>query len=162
MHYAVQRFCEMKIGFVLPFLYTLCQMSMKIAIIGAFVMNTLFGHICMMPMAYAASISMPHDEVMEMTMTPIEPMSPAHCEHCARVAKEQPSPMSAGCAGHCLSQKPESLAFTSTTSQTMQVIAVLPPANPLSLVRDNTDHKYIASTASPVLVSMTRTIVLLE
>ena len=137
-------------------------MSIKIALVAVFLANTAVGHLCMMPMAYAASVPISHDEAMEMTMTPIEPMSPAHCEHCARIAKEQPIPMSTGCAGHCLSRNAGPVASVSATSQMMQVSAALPPSAPSLVTLDGADHLFIASTTPPVLVSMTRTIVLLE
>lgn len=52
-HCAVAVFCDMKIGLRQTLLYTSRQMSMKIPLLGAFLINTLFEHICMMPIAHA-------------------------------------------------------------------------------------------------------------
>ena len=135
---------------------------MKIAIIGTFIVNTLFAHLCMMPMAYAASMPMPHDEAMEMTMSPIEPMSPAHCKHCARVAKEQPSPMSTSCAGHCLSKGKDAIATFVFDAQSILSEAALPPSLPVIVASADEGQSFAETNAPPVNSPHTRTVVLLE
>jgi hypothetical protein len=76
-------------------------MKLKLAMVGTFALNIVLGNICLMPMA--AAQSMPDDHQMEEAMTPMEPMSPMHCEGCIEVRESQKAePMP--CGGSCLSQ----------------------------------------------------------
>lgn len=137
-------------------------MGMKIAVVGAFMMNLFFGHVCMISMAMAADMPLHHDEGMEMAMTPIEPMSPAHCEHCAHLAKEQPSPMSAGCAGHCLSQSYEGSRAVASNGQTILATIALPPSPPVIVASIDIGQSFADANGPPVGSSLTRTVVFLE
>lgn len=130
--------------------------------------NAVIGNFCMMPMAYAQSMPMQHDEAMEMVMTPVEIMTPVvlmsstYCEHCAHVQKEQPTPMSAGCAGHCLSKANDSgVAVTSASSQVQNLVA-LPSTIPTMIAFADATARFTESTAPPTEPSSTRTVVLLE
>ncbi|MEK7590804.1 MAG: hypothetical protein AAB489_01180, partial [Patescibacteria group bacterium] len=68
--------------------------------------HAMIGNFCMMPMAFARDMPAPYEEHMEMTMTPVFPMSSVHCEHCAKVHSSggDESQQQSGCSGHCFSQ----------------------------------------------------------
>ncbi len=94
---------------------------MKMFLSAGLAAHALLGNFCMMPMAFAQEMEMPHGEHMEMDMTRVDmismsPMSPAHCEHCAkmRTSHGDQMPQQSGCAGHCLSQVPSTTAGTAT------------------------------------------------
>lgn len=141
---------------------------MKIATIGAFLTNILLGSVCMMPMAMAADMPMHHDEAMEMVMTPVETMTPVvlmsstYCEHCVHVQKEQPTPMSAGCAGHCLSKANDGVALVTSASSLAQHLVALPPALPTIIAFADETGRFTESTAPPFGASPQRGTVLLE
>lgn len=103
-------------------------------------------------MAFAQGMEMPHEEHMEMTMTPIEPMSPAHCEHCAKVqSSDDHQSQQSGCAGHCFSQAHSTT--TSTVSFNMpHVVAVTPM--PITIAFDPQTNSIIAphATAPPTSI----------
>ncbi len=134
---------------------------MKIVLSAAFVANTLVGHFCIMPIAYAEAMPVQHDEVIEMNMTPLEPISPAHCEHCVHIGQENRSPMTGDCAGHCLSQASSSVAAVSNT-QALHTTAALPATVPNIVAFADDHYSYADSTAPPVSVPVTRTVVLLQ
>lgn len=71
-----------------------------------FIAQVLLGNVCMMPMAFAASMPAAPESHMEMVMTPIIPMSPLHCDQCVTVTPMGGDLFSGktSCAGHCLSQ----------------------------------------------------------
>lgn len=121
-------------------------------------MNVVFGHFCMMPMVYAA---VPHDDQMEMVMTPMVPMSPAHCEHCASITKQEPPPMSATCAGHCLSKANDVIGIITTTQSMLSQLA-LPSSLPVVVASADTGQSFIEANAPPAPSPPTRTVVLLE
>ena len=141
---------------------------MKIAVIGTLVSNLVLGHICTMPMAYAQSMPMQHDEAMEMVMTPMEIMSPVilmsstYCEHCAHIQREQSTPMSAGCAGHCLSKANDNVAVVTATSSFAQTIAALPPAIPTIIAFADVSGRFTESTAPPIGTSLHGSVVRIE
>ena len=137
-------------------------MKMKIVLAGVFLANTFFGHLCMMPMAYAASMPVPNNEMMEMNMTPVQPMSPTHCEHCSRVAKEQPSPMSTGCAGHCLSKGNETVSAVTSSARSIADTAVLPPSLPLIVAFIDQSQNLTEANAPPVGFPPTEMVVMLQ
>lgn len=90
-------------------------MQLKILAATGFAFHALLGNLCMMPMALAQGMPMPHEERMEMAMSPVLPMSPARCDHCMKVQssdgdRSQPS----GCAGHCFAQARDTAANTTT------------------------------------------------
>ena len=99
---------------------------------------------------------------MEMTMTPMEPMSPAHCEHCAQIAKEQPSPMSTGCAGHCLSKGNDAIGTFTFGAQSILSEAALPPSLPVIVASADEGQSFAETYAPPVNSPHIRTVVLLE
>ncbi len=143
-------------------------MKMKILIVGAFALNTIFGHLCVIPMAYAQSMPMEHDEAMEMVMTPVKTMTPAvltssaHCKRCVHIQKEQPIPMTAGCAGHCLAKANDNVAAVTAASSFVRTITALPPALPTIIAFADTAGSCSDSTAPPLNTSLQRGIVLLE
>lgn len=82
-------------------------MSMRAIVSLGFIANGVLGNFCMlsMPQAFASDMPMPHEEHMEMTMTPMVPMSTSHCDHCAKVqSSDGDQSQQSGCAGHCFSQ----------------------------------------------------------
>ncbi len=143
-------------------------MRIKIAVVGTFMMNLFFGQLCMMPMAYAQLMPMEHDEAMEMIMTPVETMTPAvlmssaYCEHCVRIHNVQPAPMSAGCAGYCLSRTENGVAAMTSPSPLAQNVVALPSSIPAIIAFADTTGSFIDSTAPPLTTSLQRGIVLLE
>lgn len=141
-------------------------MSVKfIASIG-FAAHAFLGNFCTMPMAYAQDMSMPneaHREAsMEMTMTPMVPMSPVHCEHCVKVQHPDPMPMEGGmpCGnGHCLTHARSSTSAAAPSSNFF-ASAALPalraalPVAPLEL------HNQPPATAPPSVSTFADTIVI--
>lgn len=136
-------------------------MSMKIFLAGVFLINTLFGHICMMPMAHAKAMPMSQQHE-EMAMTPLEPMSPAHCEHCLLVTEQQSQSTESGCAGYCLSKAADTSRAVVSTSQPFLADAALPIATPVLVSVLETNNGFIESTAPPGGFAPTWTVVLLQ
>ena len=128
----------------------------------AILANAAVGHLCMMPMAYAASMPMQNDEAMEMNMTSMQPMSPAHCEHCSRVAKEKPSPMSTGCAGHCFLKGNETISAMTSGTRSIADTAVLPPSLPLLVAFVGQLQNLTEANAPPVGFPPTQMVVMLQ
>lgn len=137
-------------------------MSLQALLSAGFIVHTTIGNFCMMPMVYAASLPMPHEQYMEMTMTPMFPMSPVRCEHCTTIQSNDgiQSQGKTSCAGRCLSQSSPSVAFVST--QVFHASAAMPLAAPRMLTRTNLQHSYPHSTGPPVSILPTRTVVLLQ
>lgn len=125
---------------------------MKMLLSVGLAVHAIIGNFCMMPMAFAQGMEMPHEDHMEITMTPMFPMSPAHCEHCAKVQSSDgdQSQQRSGCAGHCFSQThstttstaafnvphvvaatpmPITVAFTSQTTSVVSPPAAAPPTS---------------------------------
>ena len=134
-------------------------MQRRIMLLIGFVGHVVLGNFCMMQIAMAADMPMQH-EAMEMVMTPMEPMTPAHCKQCAHFEKQQP-PMSGGCAGHCLFQSHEVAPVMVQNVGQMFLVAALPPSL-TSTTHATTGESFVESTAPPPEVNPTRTIVLLE
>lgn len=102
--------------------------SISLATLAA---QLVLGNFCMMPMAMAQDdMGMGSHEdmgemeqVMEMVMTPVNAMSPAHCEGCVTITrpKHHTAPMQGGrmpCTdGHCLTQHSPSTAVVTQSSQ---------------------------------------------
>ncbi len=114
----------------------------------AFLLSLLLGNVCLMPNAVAKEMPMPHDEFMEEMMSPLVPMSPVHCTHCAQLMKEQPSPMSAGCAGHCLSERSD-LAHTVMSRSPLQFAALALPPSPTIIGRSADVGQSLTQTNGP-------------
>ncbi len=124
--------------------------------------NAVLGHLCMMPMAYADSLPMSNDEAMDMNMTPMEPMSPAHCQHCSHVAKEQPSPMSTGCAGHCLAKGNETVSAVISSPRSIANAAVLPSSLPVVVAFIDQSRHLTEINAPPVGFPPMQMVVMLQ
>ncbi len=111
------------------------QMSMKMLLSAGLVAHAVIGNFCMMPMAFAQDMEMPHEEHMEMDMTPMDmtsmlPMSPVHCEHCAKMQQSMDgyqSQQQSGCAGHCFSQGHSTTASTASFNTPLIVAATPMP-----------------------------------
>ena len=109
-------------------------MKMKFTVVGLFLINILFGNLCMMSMAMAAEMPPSHDmNATEQVITPMEPMSHADCYGCPHhTEKKEPAQQSSSCAGHCLSQvtsaNPANIDFGSS-----QLVAALPVSFPIVL-----------------------------
>lgn len=89
--------------------------------------QVLLGNLCMMPFASAMeAMPMDHDmeemeQIVEMVMTPVHPMSSVHCDGCVTITrpKHHSSPMTGGmpCTdGHCLSGHSPSTAVVAQSS----------------------------------------------
>ena len=131
-------------------------MNMKMLLSVGLAVHAIIGNFCMMPVAFAQGMEMPHEEHMEMDMTPMDtmsmvPMSPAHCEHCAKMQSSHgEQSQQSGCAGHCLSQAqstttnvisfnvphvvaaapmPITIAFASQTTSVIAPPATAPPTS---------------------------------
>lgn len=100
--------------------------------------NIIIGNFCMMPMAFAGeAMPMDHDmeemeQVVEMVMTPMHPMSSAHCEGCVTITrpKHHTPPMTGGMPcndGHCLSgHSPSTAVITQSPLKDVMKIALRP------------------------------------
>ncbi len=139
-------------------------MRMKMLVSIGFVVHALLGNVCMMPMAYAASMPLQPEEVMEMAMTPMFPMSPApnHCKQCAHVQQRSNAPMSRSCAGHCLSRAHDSDAAVLSGSSFHQAFVVPAPAFPGIIEPADIIERSIKSLSPPVNIALTRSVVLLQ
>ncbi len=106
---------------------------MKMLLSTGLVAHAVLGNFCMMPMAFAQDMEMPHEEHMEMDMTPMDmtsmlPMSPIHCEHCAKMqSSDDYQPQQSGCAGHCFSQSHSTTASTVSFNSPHIVATASPP-----------------------------------
>lgn len=142
---------------------------MKMLLSTGLAVHAMIGNFCMMPMAFAQGMEemeMPHEEHMEMDMTPMNmvsmlPMSPAHCEHCAKVTKPDANPMNNGMpcsSGHCITHT-SPITSTAVPSANALVSIALPTSgiifSPASL-----NNSQPPSTAPPQAVRITDTIVL--
>src|SRR3989338_2929654 len=140
---------------------------MKIVFTLAFIGNVLFMPLCMFP-TMAADLPMQHAEAMEMIMTPMETMTHAvmtpstSCDHCAHVQKQQPPPMNAGCAGHCLSQAGDALGTLAMGSSSILADALLPPPTSIVAMAEDRGQSWKTPQWPPGVFISTRTIVLLE
>lgn len=87
-------------------------MSIKMLTAAGFAIHAFLSNFCMMPMAFAQGMEVPREEHMAMTMTPMLPMSSAHCEHCVTMQSSggDQSRRQSGCAGHCFSRTHNTIA----------------------------------------------------
>lgn len=89
-------------------------MRYKVLLSAEFIVHAIFGNFCMMmpatlslasgvPVAHAME-SATHAMYGEMAITPITPMSSAHCIDCVteEVTEQHAPPMTSSCTGHCL------------------------------------------------------------
>jgi len=136
---------------------------MKIAVSTVLGLHMLLGNLCMMQMAYAQEMSMPseaHNESMEMTMTPVVPMTPAHCEHCVKVKNPDANAMGSSMpcsSGHCITHT--SPMASATPSSHSFVSIALPNAEIISFPVFR-EYSHTESTAPPGIPILTDTIVL--
>ena len=137
-------------------------MIMKLTIIGTFLLNTLLGSFCMMPMAMAADMPNQQDEAVEMNMTPMAPMSMAHCEHCTHVDGQSNAPMSNSCAGHCLAKAQDALTAAVSVSFGHQIALALPPAFPIVAEPAYVSDTYNTSTTTPINLVSARGVVMIN
>ena len=122
-------------------------MGIRIFLVGVFVLNTLFGQICMMPMAHAAMLPNMDEMSAEQMMTPIH----SGCEHC-------PKMQSNSCAGHCLSQA-SSIAPSAVPSAVYEIPVAISPQF-FALSYQPSYFTVVAPTAPPPDRMKTDTIVL--
>lgn len=136
---------------------------MKIIFTLAFVGHACLAQLCMIPMAMAEDITAQYGaEAMQMTMTPVEPMSPARCEHCAHAYKGQSKPVNASCAGHCFSQTRDVLKAFSSDAPSFTESAVLHPSTTVIISAVDCRRRSQTVNWPPGDSSFTRTIVLLQ
>ena len=135
---------------------------MRFFVPACFVFSLLVGSICPMQMAEAMRMPSEQEPTVDMAMmTPMEIMSPLHCDHCGTVLRQESPPLASDCSGHCLFQGAAAVTAATQLSPQFEASAGLPPST-LSHQTLGRDHVPIASTGSPVFVSMTRTVVLLQ
>lgn len=132
---------------------------MKLLLSVGLAVHAVIGNLCMMPMAFAQDMPMPHTEHMEMVMTPISPMSPAHCEHCekAQSIEDSQSQHPSECAGHCFSQANNTRA-TGVTIQTANVVVTTPPALAIAPVPSTAPVVAPPATAPPIAIHINTTV----
>lgn len=135
-------------------------MFQRVTVFGMFLANVLLGNFCMMPMAMAAAMPMQNEDEMDV-MTPVEPMTSAHCEHCAHLQKEQPAPMNGGCAGHCLSKAHEAGSIMVENAGQSLLGAALPPSVAY-VIPEESMQSFVEANAPPPSGNPARTIVLLQ
>ena len=149
-------------------------MRMKMIPAVAVAAQVLLGNLCFMPMAYGAdAMPMDHDmqeieQVMEMVMTPVNAMSPLHCEGCVTISrpKHHTSSMDAGrmpCNdGHCLSEHTPSTATITQSSQREIVKMAARPVSFIVEVPQATEVAFMPRAGPDARESLTQTIVLRE
>ena len=148
-------------------------MKMKLIPTVAVTTQILLGNLCFMPMAFAGeTMPMDHDmeemeEVMEMVMTPLNPMSSLHCDGCVAVirSKHHESPMGGGMPcndGHCLSEHSPSTATVTQSSQKDIFKITLRPAHFVIDVPEIFNVTLKPRDGLPIYIIQTRTIVLRE
>jgi hypothetical protein len=121
--------------------------------------HAVIGNFCMMPMAFAQDMEMPHEEHMEMDMTPMDmtsmlPMSPVHCEHCAKMQQSSDSyhpQQQSGCAGHCFSQGHSTTTSTVSFNAPNIVVAASMPIT-IALAPQITSVVAPPATAPPLSI----------
>jgi hypothetical protein len=115
----------------------------------------------MMPHAFAqTTATITHETTAAMNMSPLAPQSKDHCKDCTDL--QPPSPMSADCAGHCLTHSNEQ-AENILNSIFLTLSNVLFPNTNFALVIAKDTQKIGVQVSEPPgnLIS-TRTIVLRE
>lgn len=151
---------------------------MRMKIIPAVVVATqiLLSNFCFMPMAMAYGeevMPMDHDmqemeQVTEMVMTPVNAMSPLHCDGCVTIIRPKHHASDMGGEGmpcndgHCLSEHSPSTAIATYSSQKdLLKMAIRPIYYSIELPAPNNVN--LKPRAGPKLqASITRTIVLRE
>lgn len=137
-------------------------MSVKMLLSVGLAVHAIIGNFCMMPIAFAQGMEMPHEEQheeqMEMDMTPMNrmsmlPMSPVHCEHCAKMqlSHGEQMPQQSGCAGHCFSQAHNTTAST-VLFNAPNIIAAAPMPIIVALVPQITSVVAPPATAPPTSI----------
>lgn len=148
-------------------------MRMKMFPAIAVTAQVLLSNFCFMPLAYAEAV-MPTDhdmeemeQVMEMVMTPMYPMSTVHCDGCVTIArpKHHSTPMTGGMPcndGHCLSEHSPSTATVTQSSQKDILEIALRPAHFVIDLPEITDAALRPHGGPPIRLAQTRTVVLRE
>ena len=134
---------------------------MKVLVSIGFVAHVLFGSFCMMPMAFAQAMPMQDNKAMEMNMTPMYPMSAAHCERCSHADQQKDAPAASGCAGHCLAKAHDALTAARSVSSVHQIVSALPPAFQAVVESAFAGDRHGTSPAPPMNLAGTRSVVML-
>lgn len=134
---------------------------MKFALTIIFCLHLLLSNACLMPMAMAAQMSMEKNKVMEMVMTPVEPMSSVDCKHCVHLQKGTSFPMSAGCAGRCFSQAHGTDSMLLQGSSLTYIVATLPLSD-ISVMRPEKLRGFTNANAPPPEAYPIHMVVLLQ
>ena len=116
--------------------------------------HAIIGNFCMMPMAFAQGMEMPHEEHMEMAMTPMTPMSPVHCEHCVKLQQSSDgnqSQQQSGCAGHCFSQA-QSTTTSAVSFNAPHIVAAAPMPVTVAFAPQTTLGVVPPATAPPLSI----------
>ncbi|TSC79591.1 MAG: hypothetical protein G01um101425_522 [Candidatus Peregrinibacteria bacterium Gr01-1014_25] len=135
-------------------------MHLRSVIAGAFAVHAVVGGLCTMPMVVLAEeIPVPHDEQMELAMTPVVPMSPVRSKGYTAVELRRSSVAmtQTSCTEHCIF-KSRGLAVSSIPSPFHPIAPS--PALPLLLAWSPTDHDVSISSQAPPGTPTIDTIVL--
>jgi hypothetical protein len=150
-------------------------MSFKVLLSAGFVFHTIIGNFCMMmPMAYAMeSIATENaveemEQVTEMVMTPVTPMTSLDCDGCVTIMRPRfHMPTMGGGSmpcndGHCLSWHTPSIATITHSPQNDPVQAAILPVS-FSYAHTMSTSIYDEWNTSPrIQISFVRSIVLRE
>lgn len=113
-------------------------MNVKFATAAVVATQVLLSNFCFMPMVFAGeTMPMDHEmeemeQVMEMVMPPMYPMSTVHCDGCVTIMrpKHHSTPMAGGMPcndGHCLSgHSPSTAVMTQPSQKDVLKIALRP------------------------------------
>ena len=115
-----------------------------------------------MPMAMAANMPTQQDEATEMNMTPMAPMSMAHCEQCTHVDDQNNAPMSNSCAGHCLAKAHDALAALTSVSSANQISVALAPSIHILVEPTSVAESSIISPVPPINLALARSVVMIQ
>ncbi len=148
-------------------------MRMKMFPAIAVTAQVFLSNFCFMPLAYAEAVMpMDHDteeieEVMEIVMTPMYPMSTVHCDGCVTITrpKHHSTPMTGGMPcnnGHCLSEHSPSTATVTQSSQKDILKIALRSAHFVIDVPEIINVALKPRDGSPIRIVQTRTVVLRE
>ncbi len=148
-------------------------MRMKFITAAVVASQVLLSNFCFMPMALAeAAMPMDHEmeemeQVTEMVMTPMHPMSTMHCDGCVTITrpKHHSTPMTGGMPcndGHCLSEHSPSTATVTQSTQKDILKIALRPAHFVIDVPETTDVALRPHDGPAIRLAQIRTVVLRE
>lgn len=146
---------------------------MKMLLSAGLAVHAIIGNFCMMPMAYGAdAVRMNHEmgemeQVMEMVMTPVHPMSSLHCDGCVTITRPRhhESPMRGGMPcndGHCLAEHSSSTTTATQSSQKNILEIALRPAHFIIDVPEIINVALKPRNGPSTRIAQTRTVVLRE